>query len=81
MNEPNFYLSRGEIGTLIYALDQCAATSRNLIERARKNNMRHLPGVAAGYAMAAAEAETLRERLTRYAVDQGWITLKPEAVQ
>jgi len=76
----NFYLSRGEIGTLIDALGDFESRNAMILRRKRKNP-RHVPGEVAGYAMIGAEAKMLRERLTRYAADRGWINLKPQEVK
>jgi len=75
--QPNFHLSRGEAATLVYALDEYRAAQQKLCQRARRETS-HKPGKAAGYAMSAASAQLLRERLMTFCVDNGWLSLKPE---
>lgn len=74
---PNFYLSRAEISTLIYALREYEDVSRKSAAAAA----RYERGAEASYAVAASDAQELRKRFTAYAADQGWLNAKPEAVK
>lgn len=77
-DEPDFYLSRGEIGRLLYGLESYHNEQQRVIASERKAKQ-YRPGVAAA---AGADAQELRERFMRYAVQQGWFQgFKPEVVK
>jgi hypothetical protein len=66
-------LSRGDANVVRCALEAYRRECRLAIANINRDASAHKPGHAAGYAMAAAEAQDLYNRVTKYCVDRGWL--------
>lgn len=79
-DKPNFYVSRGDASTLVFALEEYRRASAEAMQRAKKSRIQ-IPGEVASYAVAAADAQLLRHRVLRFMTERDWLKLKSETLR